>query len=197
MLAPTISICFENCSKISVTDTTGLYEETSNPNGWGFPNLDTSEVAEATLEILTPGAQFPVIIDITSEINAQVLPGSYIQDYIFDITEITYQNLGIASLIDGIYEVKYIIDGIEYVMKGLNVCNTECCVNKMLEKALDKYLCGNSCSQGEIAEALRARALLLQASQWAFSCGKFEEADNLLKQAAKICKTNGCGCGCS
>ena len=197
MIAPKIKICFENCSKIAVYDTTGMYEITDNPTGWGTPNIDPSGITSATVSVTVPGSTTPVVFDYTAILSAAVLPVSYIEDYQIFLSDITYQSLGMTSLKDGVYSIVYTIDEVEYTMKALNICNTECCVNKMLEKAIDKYLCGNNCSQGEIAEALRARALLLQASQWAYSCGHFDEAQDLLDKAAKICKTNGCGCGCS
>jgi len=196
MLSQKIKICFENCSKIAIYDTTGMYHVTDNPTGWGSPNTEPSAVTLATVSIKNPEASLPTVIDYTTVINAVVLPIAYIENYEFLIAEVTYQSLAMSSLKDGIYEIVYIIDEEPYTMKALNICNTKCCVDKMLEKALDKYLCGESCSHGEIAEALRARALLLQASQWAYSCGHFDEAQDLLNKAAKICKTNGCGCGC-
>lgn len=197
MIAPKIKICFENCSKIAVYDITGMYEIAENPTGWGTPNINPSGITSATVTIKHPESTTPVVFDFTSILSAAVLPVSYIADYEIFLSDITYQALGMSALKDGVYEVEYKIDEETYTMKALNICNTKCCVDKMLEKAIDKYLCGGPCSQGEIAEALRARALLLQASQWAYSCGHFDEAQDLLNKANKICKTNGCGCGCS
>lgn len=202
MFAQKLSVCFkENCSVIEIKDVTGLYSNPDNVQGWGSPNVELSEVTLATLTIILPNGD-DTVIDVTSVVNsATIVDGEFL------FNEITPTDVGLttATFGDGIYEIVYTIEWGEdqssvLVVKNLVYCATKCCVDKMLEKAIDAYLCGKNCkTSNEIYEALKARALLLQAMKWAQSCFDIETAQKLLNQANKLCGSyaGNCGCGCS
>lgn len=188
------------CSKLLITDITGMYSS-SNTTGWGTPNIDPSDVTEAYILVGSSSSGVIYSLNVTSVVQAITLPSSYVDNFTFPLIEIDPSDIGQTDLItDKIYNISYMIDGESVDGKVLTTCNTQCCVDKLFNKAADSYLCGGNCSTNAmIMEALKARALLLQASKWAFSCYKLEDAEKLLKQAMKICKTNNtnCGCGCS
>jgi len=199
MLAQKIKVySTHNCTKLAFKDTTGMYEVSDNDTGWGTPNTDPSAVTEAIITVQIPDVVTVHTFDVTQTVQDIVLPSAYVLNYSFMLQELTATDLGVSALPDGIYTVTYSIDGESIEVKVLIFCNTQCCVNKLLEKAIDTYLCGGNCTSNKlISEALKARALILQAQQWQFSCFNLEQADKLIKQAAKICKSNGCSCGCS
>jgi len=187
---------------MELTDTTGEYSNPSNLEGWGTPNIELSSVTEAILVLTFPDGE-EYTIDVTNTVaNAVIVDGKFIIDSIVPAD----LGLGISSFSDGIYTTTFTItaSGEDYTItlvdKALVTCATQCCVNRMLESAINEYLCGANCKTNDkIVEALKARALLLQAIKWSFKCNKLEEAQKLLNQANKICGNNqgNCGCGCS
>lgn len=197
-LIPKLSVCFtDKCSVLEIKETTGSYSNPSNLGGWGSPNVTLPSVTEAVLTITYPNDE-QESIDITDIINAATITNGE-----FEINTYNPEDLNMSEFSDGIYVFEYTItvDDVVYstTVKTLILCKTRCCVDNMLSKAIDKYLCGSNCkTDAEIIEALKARALLLQAIKWSFSCNKLTQAKKLLDQANKICKQSGdCGCGCS
>jgi len=179
-------------------DVTGMYDNPDNTSGWGSPNVLPSAVTEALIKITPPDSTVSYTFDVLSTVNGITLPSAYVEGYSFSLITLEPDDIAQTKFKDGIYQIEYIIDGESVVVKTLLIYNTKCCVNKLLEKSLDSYLCGKNCNTDKmISDALKARAMLLQAINWQTSCFELEKAYSLLKQAEKICKTHNCGCGCS
>jgi len=54
-LKPTIQLCLTaNCSTLSFTETTGVYNATTNPYGYGAPNTTIANAVSGSLVITTP-----------------------------------------------------------------------------------------------------------------------------------------------
>ncbi len=191
-----------DCTKLNLVDTTGIYNATSNPGGWNMlVNVDPNSVVSAIITI-QKGTGTIYTFDVTSIINAVLLPNQFVLNYEFPILTINPTDIGqLNKISDGIYNITYTIDGETKTYQVLFTCNTQCCVDKLLNSAIGEYLCGENCTTSEsIQSALKARALLLQATKWAFGCGQITKAQQLLNAANKICNTNAtsnCGCGCN
>src|SRR5690554_2056001 len=71
-LLPKISVVFDDETKtVTITDTTGFYNETSNPGGYGTPNLDRSQITSAQIVIQHNKEPF-YSKDVTSIIKASL-----------------------------------------------------------------------------------------------------------------------------
>lgn len=181
-----------------LTDVSGMYQVTDNPTGWGSPNTTPALVTEASIVITPPNTTTQYTFDVLSTVNAVTLPSAYFPNFTFELITLEPSDIALTEFPDGIYQIDYSINDTVITVKTLLIYHTKCCVNKLLEKALDSYLCGKNCETDKlISDALKARAMLLQAINWQTSCFNLEKANQLLVQASKICKTHKCGCGCS
>lgn len=138
MLSPTFSVCIQSKgTKFIFKDTTGLYNSSSNPNGWRGPNEDGDDVISAVFRITTPSG---------STYDYEVTP-FYPQDVEGDILFPAYE----GDWEDGIYTFEYILNtGNTY-----NICkkmffspNIDCCIDEKLAEYVDKFLC-TACPDAE------------------------------------------------
>lgn len=217
MLIPDISTCSSNdCKSFMISDTSGMYDSLLSDGGWGTPNILPTDIISATLQIYTPGnspyQSTPdfITIDVTQTVNDVILPQSFENDYSFELYEFSNQDLGNnCNLPDGVWYIRYLLEDVNgetymYELTTIRTCATECCVNNMLEKAIDARLCGKKCDDNSIKDALLARALLLAAAEYSMSCGEFDRVNKIINSAKKLCNpssgsssSGGCGCGCS
>lgn len=187
---------------MELTDVTGEYSTPDNVGGWGTPNIELVSVTEATLVVTLNDGEIHTI-DVTDIFNNAVITNGEFPIASYSPSDF---GLGVSTFPDGIYNVELTITDssedftITIFDKSLVTCATQCCVDRMLESAMESYLCGKNCkTDDKIIEALKARAMLLQAIKYSFSCHEFDNALKLLNQANKICGNNSgnCGCGCS
>lgn len=173
----------DSCSKLKITDITGIYHEDNNPDGWGEDAITVSSniVTEATIQINDDDP-----IDVLDQIP-NTITGN------FDFTTIDLDDYE-----DGEMTITYIIvaNGQTY-SKELTfyfTCSARCCVDKMWAKVAEK-LCGDcNCNPyGVIKEALMAESLL-SAIQSSASCTNSTARDNMLEQVNKLCDWASCGC---
>jgi len=183
MLEPKIKSCLKDCESLTIKDITGFYDVTLNETGWGTPNINKSDLTEATLTIVTP----------TQTYEENVL--ETIQDSVFSTYDIfTYTS---DSLTDGIYKftLKLITEDNEYEVSITHFvyCNVECCVDKLGSK-LAIQSCDPCKDTDKLDEFILADSLLTAISSDCISENDFK---CLLKQLQKICSSSDCGCGCS
>jgi len=200
-LIPTISACLEGCTTISIKDTTGFYNSTTNPYGWNDittvwrtgPNLP--HVTSATLSISLNGGT-ALEYNMTSTVQAAILPDFTLYEYTpVDSTGSTF------TLQDGYYNIIYtIVDSTETTyqteIEFVVYCNVACCVAKMAAKVAQE-LC-QDCDSDAYNDFLIADGILQALKAVAESKGT-AEFTKLLNKLQKLCtKTVGnCGCGCS
>lgn len=101
----TLNITEKNgCKKFTMEDTVGPYNSTTNPYGWGAPNIDVGDPSTVTLSVLTPSASTAVDVDISSG-----LPNTTGTEFTILNTDI---GLGSTTkLEDGIYSFTYTVSG--------------------------------------------------------------------------------------
>jgi hypothetical protein len=192
-LVPKISLTFGNkCNKVSATDNTLPYQTITNPTGWGTPNINTSNITEALVQIYDSTATNLLetynVTSVYPGVAGAPTPGNFIL-----INEEPW------NLADGIYLVRYkISDGVnnywaetQHELFTCNLCN---CIQNIISKLL------KACSTPEV-EKLKTQVdqleIFLYGIKSAFSCGDFDTAENILDAASKYCKTlSDCGCGC-
>jgi hypothetical protein len=202
-LTPTISTCLNGCISITITDTTGFYNVTTNPGGWNDSSTvyrigpSTPNVQKAELAFTLNSASTPFLtVDITTTVQNAVFPT-------FDLyTYAPVDIFGNSTLADGSYTIKYTVtdnNDIEYITDTLIVvyCNVDCCVAKKAA-AVASELC-NDCDSQAYEDFLIADGIL-QALKAVAECSGESEFLKLLNKLQRLCGTSttgGCGCGCS
>lgn len=93
-LKPKIKACLDdNCDKLRVTDTTGVYNNPDNKEGWGSPNISGSDVDTAEIIVVKPDGS-----SNTHDVTSQV-PDSVSGNFEYNPIQGTYP--------DGKYCIKY------------------------------------------------------------------------------------------
>ena len=93
-------------SVLTLIDNTGAYDVSTNPNGWGAPNVELSDVNYAHLLITTPTSVGALDIDIVADLGIDFSTVTE-DELIYNVTnDLLGGTLG-ATLDDGIYTVEY------------------------------------------------------------------------------------------
>jgi len=186
-----------DCESIDITETTGVYNASSNPGGYGGGvNYDTTDVIDASLTIVLPDGT-TVVIDSTSA--TPVYPSLPDSTGTAPFT-VTNSMLGVSgALQDGLYAITYQID-INNVFAQTQIttvtnnvlltCSIKCCIDKMFAKIPDLSC---SCDDKAVKDALLAHALY-QSLLNAGACGNTTAVNNLLTSLNKLCAIKNCGC---
>lgn len=182
------SICqTSSCSKLIFKETTGIYNVSTNPTGWGAPNATIGTATSAILTI-TLGNSLSYNIDLFATTN---FPTS---DKTFEY-EITNEDIGYitgVAIPDQIIDFKYtvIANSITYTQnyKQAFYCNVNCCVNSMF-KNLDVNCdtCDKQIKQTSIDAFLMLKGLIYSANS-----GNISNFNNDLATLQKICKNSNC-----
>lgn len=195
-LALKFSICRkDNCKEFCVTETTGVYDASTNAGGWGNPNQEIAEVLTATITVsLLTDAATGTYAAATNVINAfPTLPNT-------DETEfcITAEDLGYgtdATFVDGIYKIVYAITGNDGSVFSASVteyfffdCNAQCCRKNA---ANDVSTC--TCDCGDVNEKLADIDFWLRELKAAKDGADFVKGEKIFAKLTKICGD----CGCS
>lgn len=180
----------KGCGSIIFTETTGTYNATLNPTGWGAPNLTLGAVTETHILITLPDGE--TIIDILNPVGLPT--GTLGLEY-----EILASALDVDTIEDGLYIIEYTVtDGITVYTTGtkyfLYTCNLDCCVAKIVAKIATSSDC--TCDSTIIKNAVYASALLKGLKALA-GCGDRTAIDNLIIKLNKICGFSSSNCGCS
>ena len=202
-LIPTISACLNGCTGITIKDTTGFYNVTTNPGGWNANSTvyrvgpSTPNVQSATITITLNSALTPFLtVDVTEAVQDAIFPTFDLYDY---APTDAYSN---STLTDGSYTITYTIvdsDDVTYTTDTTIVvyCNVACCVSKLAVAVADE-LC-NTCESDAFNTFVLADGIL-QSLKAVAECSGETEFLKLLNKLQRLCGTSttgGCGCGCS
>jgi len=145
----------DSCGELVLTDTSGAYNVTTNPTGWGSPNLacDTGAITYAEIIIktytdsltLSDTSTVDVIADwktLTTLTSAAFDTGTTVSNMIYTIP---------LNLPDGVHQITYQVgDGATYANSTnqatityniATYCNIECCVEQYLADLHNNYTC--------------------------------------------------------
>lgn len=206
-----ISACQPNdCSKLQFWDSTGVYDVSTNPGGYGAPNITTALVTSATINVYPPTYTVPIIFSflmtagtITSitrtdgnGVSTSVL-SSFSNVFPFDVNnKITFTSalLGLGTdvnLESGDWYIQYIVNtaSLSYNTSAdfWLFCTAECCVEKMKLK-ITPGNCG--CEDDSWGNKYRQAKTYLEAAQYAATWGLKDQAQLSLDEANKICGSN-------
>lgn len=115
---------------IYVYDATGEFDKKCNPGGWGTPNLEPSDIEEATVEVIPPGSETGIIIDVKVALPNKDGTG----------LEILASELGLPDIPSGVwrfvYRLKSVVNEFDQqfsISKYFDEINA-CCVDGLITK---------------------------------------------------------------
>ncbi len=178
-----------DCKSLQFTETTRAYDATTNPTGWGTPNIDLSDAVTATLTVTSEDMPEDSVFDLLAE----GFPTDD-EDLIFTMSNEDL-NFGLANTItDGSYNFLYEVttDSQSYSVSVdvLIYCNVKCAVYNMLANLQVKC---HDCHVEDVKEALLAWTYL-QSLIHAALCGDKSRFEKILKILNKITINQDCGC---
>jgi len=200
--------------KISVTtssgnfvfqETTGLYNLTTNPGGWGLPNEELVNVASWKIDVYKPDSvtllpqATPVPITNPAGYPTGTIPNSY---------TIAPQAIGYGTgeaLPDGVYQFLYTVN-VDNPVSGrqtytitqyvLIYAGVQCCAGKLAVKAANSGCgCSGGCGGcGDDASDFEKVMLMIEAARYSMQCGSVTAAAKAIVYAQEVC--NNCGSCC-
>jgi hypothetical protein len=105
---------------LTITDGTGLYDVTTNPNGWGTPNTALANIDGTTADLqlqinYTDSSLVQTVYDVIDYYTLNLAAPTTIADLVFSITSADLKVSGVAigtatdKLPDGWYDIEYSI----------------------------------------------------------------------------------------
>lgn len=170
-----------DCKQLLFVDETGNYS-TTNPGGWGKPNIEKADVETSE-----------VVITMTD--NTTTTVNLFTSPYLFPQTNSSAYYISGTAFEDGIYKFEFTVsDGDQdytYTTYYLSTCNIDCCMTKFAGKINPSCSCNDKMLQKWADMQSYYNAMLYN-----FECENYNEVTNLLNKLTAMCSKNGCGCGC-
>lgn len=186
---PTISACLESgCTNLVVTDTTGIYDVSTNPYGWeDAGTLAAADLASATILIEYVDEDGDVSTVSTTDVLSQIadpVTGTFEFDPI------------VGDYPDGQYIITYtLIDSSDVTYrKSINTflfCNVKCCVQQLLATVPD-LLC--NCNYSETLQELFDAQVMLEGLKANATCGNTTAMYQVLTRLQRLCDFENCDC---
>lgn len=181
-LVPLLESCVKSkCTKLSLTDTTGVYHVTTNPTGYGATNnIVGSGSSGFSATIAIDGA---TAIDVASQVASTV------------VGEFTYTDIEIA-LVDGwhtiVYKVGSTAAGIKTnTIKIFTYCSVKCCIHAKMLELMDFDPCKDA---SKIATYMHMWGMYQEMIYAASGCNASLATELLTRLQAFCGSTTDCGC---
>lgn len=185
-----------NCNKVDVWESTGVYDVTNNPGGWGTPNINPSDVTTSYVKVYDYTG-VTLLQTITLKETPIDLYPAVVNSNTFKIAT----NNTWTQATDGVFKIIYTItDSLSNVYNSsgqyeLMICNLEYCMDKLIAKLVD--ICDEE-KLKRYKETLDQLEILKYGIKTAFASGDFATATSLISDANTLCTTfSDCGCGCN
>lgn len=193
-IKPTLFTCLENnCTKIKLTDNTGLWNSTTGVKQWSNSEVpggvELSDIISSTV----------TLVNLNTEVEYQfILKNSNVNYYPNEASnEFSFTPFNWSG-IDGIYSIKYEIEvedphtSITFNDKILITCASENCIQEQWKKYFTECSCNGN--KDFYFKALEMEAML-KGIQAEFICNQDQKANKILSVLNKICQ-NFTDCGC-
>lgn len=163
-----------DASAFYVFDETGKYSTASNPEGWGLPNRQLSDIEAAVFQAwaprLDPAVDTPVTFDLYP----------YIPNDLGEGREVMATDLGLADIESGVWNFKVLLtttaqETIEAEFQCYFDDKIRCCVAKGKTK-IEPCTLDSKCTK----KAMELEVLMDNA-QWAYCAGDIDTANDLAK----------------
>lgn len=166
---------------IFVYDATGSFNKSCNPGGWGTPNLEATDIEEATVEVFPPESEIGIIIDVLAALPNKDGIGFEILAEELNFTEIPS---GVWRFVYRVSRANPVFEQIFSITKYFDEV-IACCVDKLLvETDVIDLISDNNKKRIEME-------MLLDNARWAACKGDFKAAQtiaNHLNNQCKCCK---------
>lgn len=170
------SVCVE-CGTFVLKDTTGYYNETDNPGGYGTPNPAFGDATPYTVSLYAPKANEPAY---TLDLNLEPPEPDAEGHYTYVVTKDMLGFVG-KELPSGIWKVVFTMG----IAKDEQVFFADGDIKAKISKCI--------CCSGPKNSVLM---LDLMAAKELCKCFKYDEAQKLIDQLYRDAK-NCCDCGCN
>lgn len=187
---PTISVCLQkNCSKLVVTDDTGVYDATTNATGWeDAATLLATNVTALSIVVSQSGST------LTTQNVLTQLPGTMTGD-------LGFSEFAVAGLLDGEFTVTYKVTDASTtytaIVTKFHACSVRCCIDAkwaaVANYETDLSNSGCDCASDTETEAIHLEGLYAAMNNAAAS-GDSTTRDALLTKLQRICDMDDCGC---
>lgn len=188
-LIPNITVCLKsNCTELEFTETTGIYNASTNVGGYGTPNVNTTDIISANLLVIAPD-------DTEYNINMTL------HDFPNSDNTIEYQlslvNIGNRDKIeDGYWQFVYTLtddDEVEYTVTKsyFFYCNAQCCVYTMLSTISVDALSTDELNNSKITNYQRVKTLL-DSLKNASNCANETQFNKIKTLILKLCRNSSC-----
>jgi hypothetical protein len=202
----------------SFTDATGDYDATTNPGGYGNPNISSSYVEQAFIGVYQYKATVPYLFTFTISTNVVTdatvtAPDGTVTNIFSDITDDAFPFTGSSAFTmlntylgysedqkiqDMVWTFSYeikgsYVSGITHTFDTATTCDylVSCNTECCVKKMFVNLGCA-CCDDGKLMSALKAKAEL-QSAKYSAEVGQYCAAQNSITKAASLC---GCNCGC-
>lgn len=206
----------EACDTIYATDTTGLYDASNNPTGYGYPTTgpDVNDITDVRVRFVILGVPLTydytvvngTITAATATLNSGT-PINILADLASTVWPFTSANpmnvtpsfydTTLPTLQDMVWPVTYIITGthgitpfsIQATDSLIVDCETQCCIRKKLVTVDINDI-------AKLCESLIPTAYL-EVARYSNEDGDTASADDFITKAASLCDgSSNCNCGC-
>ena len=183
------------CEAILITDTTGTYNVTTNPSGYGAPNFVATDCDACTIVVTPPNEDALTAINLVTLASFPASGSTATLDYETDLG-------GTGTMPSGIWTFAItttFADGSQapntstYTVYANIQCSTDCCIME-LSQLVDADSCCDDC-EDEALEKFKKAKMLQDAVAAAFECEQYERANRLQVQLDALCADTDCGCG--
>ena len=176
----------KDCKNITFTETTGIYNATSNLTGWGAPNELTTDATIATLLITDPSGTVYPAIDLLSTASFPKTDG------IAAAIPSTSLSTSLTKYADGFYTMTYSVTTATTTYTTTNTIFLYCQIEQLVCKlvaALD--ICDCVCDRDKVDRALQAQAYLY-AIQCAIQYDEFTKAKEIFSTLQRLLNCTTC-----
>lgn len=184
----------KNCTTISLSETTGIYDGILNITGYGYPNIEKTDIISSSIIITLPDGN---LVPIINPIGLPSSDPNLSYEIPFSILNASY-----SKIPDGLYKITYNLVSNEtpevtYTTSEyfLFTCNIECCIAKLYSQITTSTDC--SCDSHIIKNALYASTLMKGLKANKGNCGNITAINNLLKELNNICGSLSEDCDCN
>lgn len=180
-----------------VFDKSGVFDPLLNPTGYNAPNIATSDVDTAVLDVTYAGATTPVSLNVFPNLPSSDVNSAYL---------VTPAALGLTEMPSGLTRVTYIITGMfggspfTYTTTTLVLfdCELACCVSQKLIDAAEAVTgecgCNDTCREEKIKTALFLEAAL-EGARAATCSGLVDQVETIVDYLETKCGETPCS-GC-
>jgi len=162
---------------IYVYPATGCYDKDCNPGGWGSPNLEPTDIEEATVEVFPPESETGIIIDVRV-----ALPNKDGLGF-----EILAEELGLTEITSGVWKFVYRLNSeTNDFSQAFSISRyfddvIACCVDSKMVNACSDLLSEENKKRLEME-------LLLDNARWAACKGDLKGAQTIANHINLQCK---------